>query len=156
MISCTEFIPVYSELFCFLHEKRGKAEVVRFWESLADEFLGNLRTLATEKGLPGCFEYWGRALTEEAADFTMTLDEDEGWFRIDMHKCPSMGMLLNTKHIKPYPHYCEHCAVLYPRILEPLGFRCETGIVDPKAPSCFLRVSLDKTRAARKETKDES
>ena len=150
MISCTEFIPVYSELFCFLHEKGGKEEVVRFWEELADEFLGNLRTLAQEKGLAGCFEYWSRTLTEEAADFTMTLDEDEGWFRIDMHKCPSMGMLLELAHIKPYENYCEHCAVLYPRILEPLGFECESKVTDPGKPSCFIKVTRKKADPARK------
>ena len=146
MISCTEFIPVYSELFRFLEQKGGKAEVVRFWEALSDEFLGNLRDLAKEKGLAGCFEYWAHALTEEAADFTMTLDEEEGWLRIDMHKCPSMGRLMALPHLEPYPDYCEHCAVLYPRVLEPLGFRCECGVIDPEKPSCFLRVSRNKQK----------
>ena len=147
MISCTEFIPVYSELFRFLHEKGGKEEVVRSWEHLSDKFLGNLRDLAREKGLEGCFEYWSHTLTEEAADFTMTLDEDEGWFRIDMHKCPSMGMLLRSTHIKPYEDYCGHCAVLYARVLEPLGFRCESGMVDPSKPSCFITVTREKSES---------
>ena len=57
MISCTEFIPAYSELFKFLHSKGGKAAVVKFWESLSDSFLGQLRDLATKQGLAGCFEY---------------------------------------------------------------------------------------------------
>ncbi|NOZ21670.1 MAG: hypothetical protein GXP25_11365 [Planctomycetes bacterium] len=143
MISCTEFIPFYSELFRFLEEKGGKKEVVRFWEALSDEFLGNLRKLAKEKGLAGCFEYWSHTLTEEAADFTMTLNEDEGWFRIDMHECPSMGMLLRLAHIEPYHAYCEHCMVLYPRVLEPLGFRCEAGMTDPEKPSCFIHITRD-------------
>ncbi len=34
MISCTEFIPAYSELFKFLHERGGREAVVKFWESL--------------------------------------------------------------------------------------------------------------------------
>ena len=85
MISCTEFISAYSELFKFLDAKGGKEEVVKFWESLSDAFLGNLRTLAAKKGLPGCFEYWTHPLTEEAADFKMTLDEKEGVFNIEMH-----------------------------------------------------------------------
>ena len=33
MISCTEFIPVYSELFKYLEEEKGgHDEVVRYWE----------------------------------------------------------------------------------------------------------------------------
>ncbi|MEW6356957.1 MAG: hypothetical protein AB1696_11555 [Planctomycetota bacterium] len=146
MISCTEFIPFYSELFRFLEERGGRGEVVRFWEALSDEFLGNLRDLVKEKGLAGCFEYWSHTLTEEAADFTMTLDEKEGWFRIEMHECPSMGMLLRLKHIEPYHDYCGHCAVLYPRVLEPLGFHCEMGIIDPHKPSCFLHITVAKGR----------
>ena len=34
MISCTEFIPAYSELFTFLENKYGRAEVDNFWEYL--------------------------------------------------------------------------------------------------------------------------
>ena len=73
MISCTEFIPAYSELFKYLQQKAGKQAVVAFWEHLSDAFLDNLRELATKKGLNGCFEYWSHTLAEEAADFRMTL-----------------------------------------------------------------------------------
>ena len=75
MISCTEFIPAYSELFKFLHAAGGKEAVVRFWEHLSDSFLTDLRDLAAAKGVAGCFEYWSHTLTEEAADFRMALDE---------------------------------------------------------------------------------
>ena len=34
MISCTEFIPAYSELFSFLEERHGRDEVDRFWTYL--------------------------------------------------------------------------------------------------------------------------
>lgn len=153
MISCTEFIPFYSELFSFLDRKGGRKAVVRFWEALADAFLGNLRALAAEKGLAGCFEYWGRALSEEAADFTMTLDEQAGRFRIDMHECPSMGMLLRATHLDPYPDYCGHCAVLYPHVLEPLGLRCESAVTDPRKPSCYLEVRSDKAARSKKPTR---
>ncbi|MEN6358419.1 MAG: hypothetical protein ABFD83_15200 [Armatimonadota bacterium] len=122
MISCTEFIPAYSELFKFLHEKGGEQAVNDFWNYLSDNFLGNLKDLATEHGIRGCWLYWTHTLNEEAADFTMTLDEEEGVFSIDMHYCPSKGRLLKLKHIKPYDNYCGHCQVLYKRVLEPLGF----------------------------------
>lgn len=122
MISCTEFIPAYSELFKFLHEKDGEQAINDFWNYLSDNFLGNLKDLVTEHGIRGCWLYWKHTLNEEAADFTMTLDEDKGVFSIDMHYCPSKGRLLEFKHIKPYENYCGHCQVLYKRVLEPLGF----------------------------------
>ena len=122
MISCTGFIPAYSEFFKYLDKRGGKKEVVKFWEHLSDNFLGNLRELAATKGIAGCYEYWSHTLNEEAADFRMTLDEEKGVFTIEMRKCPSKGTLNQLKHVEPYEFYCEHCALLYPSALEPLGF----------------------------------
>ena len=121
MIACTDFIPAYSELFKFLDKQGGKTKVVEFWNYLSDNFLGNLRSLAEQHGLRGCWMYWSRTLNEEAADFTMELDEDKGEYRWEMHRCPSKGRLLELRHMTPYPDYCEHCDVLYRRVLEPLG-----------------------------------
>ena len=140
MISCTEFIPAYSELFKFLHNKDDKESVVKFWASLSDAFLGNLRDLAAKKGLAGCFEYWSHTLSEEAADFKMTLDEENGVFTIEMRHCPSMGLLIAAEHIKPYEFYCEHCDLLYRRVLEPLGFEYDVRLGDCHNPSCKLVV----------------
>ena len=56
MISCTDFIPAYSELFSYLEDKNGKKE-----------------------GIGGCFAYWAGTLNEEAADFTMYLSEQRGF-----------------------------------------------------------------------------
>jgi hypothetical protein len=130
MISCTEFIPAYSELFKYLHAAGGKQAVVRFWESLSDAFLGNLRDRAASRGLAGCYEYWSHSLTEEAADFRMVLDEEQGLFTIEMRHCPSMGRLLEDKEIEPYPAYCEHCDTLYRRVLEPLGFEYDIDLTE--------------------------
>lgn len=121
MIPCTDFIPAYSELFKFLEARSGKTGVVEFWNYLADHFLGNLRDLAARHGLRGCWQYWSRTLNEEAADFTMELDEEAGVLRWEMHRCPSKGRLLEIPHMKPYPDYCRHCDTLYRRVLEPLG-----------------------------------
>jgi predicted ArsR family transcriptional regulator len=137
MISCTEFIPAYNELFAFIEERHGRQELIRFWEELADEFLHNLRDLVAEKGLAGMHEYWTHTLTEEGADQTMTLSEDE--FRIEMHKCPSVAILRQSKHITPFPDYCEHCKVLYRRVIEPFGFKCEVQVHDEG--QCTLRVT---------------
>ena len=122
MISCTEFIPAYSELFKYLHQKGGKQAVVTFWENLSDAFLDDLREAARERGLRGIFEHFSHTLTEEAADFRMTLDEENGVIDCTMRYCPSKGRLNQLEHIEPYEFYCEHCALLYPRALEPLGF----------------------------------
>lgn len=140
MISCTEFIPAYSELFKYLHARDGKDAVVRFWESLSDEFLTNLRDFVAAKGLAGCFEYWSHTLTEEAADFRMTLDEEKGIFEIEMRHCPSRGRLNELKHIEPYEHYCEHCDVLYRRVLEPFGFKYHIDLSTCKEARCKLTV----------------
>lgn len=123
MISCTEFIPAYSELFKFLHQEGGKEAVVKFWENLSDAFLSNLRDLASTKGLAGCFEYWQHTLSEEAADCQLILDEENGIFQLKMLHCPSMGRLIDEKHIEPYEDYCQHCDTLYRRVLEPLGYK---------------------------------
>ena len=148
MISCTEFIPAYNELFKFLDNKGGRKAVIRFLESLSDSFLGNLRDLAEQKCLAGCFEYWSHSLTEEAADFRMSLDEGKGIFEIQMRHCPSMGRLLAEKHIEPYEFYCEHCDTLYRRVLEPLGFDYEIDLSHCKDAKCKLIVSTNCTDEA--------
>jgi hypothetical protein len=122
MIPCTEFIPAYSELFTFLEQKSGPGAVQDFWKYLSDRFLGNLKDLVVANGIRGCWLYWSHTLNEEAADFTMELDEEAGEFSLTMHRCPSKGMLLGETRVKPYHDYCGHCDVLYRRVLEPLGY----------------------------------
>lgn len=114
MISCTEFIPSYSELFTFLEEGLGREEVDRYWNYLfapkAEESLLS-RKIGAE-GIRGCYSYWSYTLNEEAADFTMYLNEKAGWFQLVMHHCPSKGRLLElqeTRGIRPYRDYCLHC-----------------------------------------------
>lgn len=122
MIGCTDFIPAYSELFRTLEKVGGRRAVDDFWLYLSDHFLTNLRDLVVEHGIRGCWLYWSRTLNEEAADFTMELDEEAGQFQITMHHCPSKGRLLELAHVEPYPEYCRHCDLLYRHILEPLGY----------------------------------
>jgi hypothetical protein len=93
MISCAEFIPAYSELFRYLHQRGGPTAVQGFWAYLSDRYLTDLRDLVTTHGLKGCWLYWSRTLNEEAADFVMELDEDAGFFRITMRRCPSKQRL---------------------------------------------------------------
>ncbi len=140
MIPCTEFIPAYSELFKFLEQRGGTAAVEDFWNALSDRFLTNLRGAVVQYGLRGCWLYWKHTLSEEAADFTMELDEEAGLFRIEMHHCPSKGRLLAWKHIEPYHDYCRHCDVLYRRVLEPLGFEYDIDLSRCQEAKCTLTV----------------
>ncbi len=125
MISCTEFIPAYSELFKYLEQRGGPAAVLDFWHFLSDNYLADLKKLAEEQGLHGCWQYWSHTLNEEAADFVMELDEEAGELSVVMAWCPSKGRLLACKEIEPYHDYCGHCKVLYRRVLEPLGIECD-------------------------------
>jgi hypothetical protein len=141
VISCTEFIPAYSELFKFLEARGGVGAVEDFWEYLSDTFLGNLRSAVLQHGLRGCWIYWSHTLNEEAADFSMELDEERGQFRIVMHRCPSMGQLLEFEHVEPYHDYCRHCDVLYRRVLEPLGYEYAIDLSRCKEAQCALTVT---------------
>lgn len=148
MISCTEFIPAYSELFTYLEEKQGREEVSRFWNYLfkpADTGIPLISFLRRE-GIRGCFSYWKGTLNEEAADFTMYLNEKAGWFLNVMHHCPSKGRLLQLQEeigIVPYHDYCLHCD-MYRLAVEQVGLKyiynfngvdhaaCSMLIYDPK------------------------
>lgn len=126
MISCTEFIPSYSELFKFLESRGGYDEVLRYWYYVSDNYVeAVLGELAETKGIMGCWEYWSRALSEEAADFTMTLDPDAQEMRTEMHHCPSKGLLLELEYMQPYHAYCEHCNVIYEPVLNKRGIAQE-------------------------------
>jgi len=92
-------------------------------------------------GIAGCFEYWSHTLTEEAADFRMTLDEEKGVFEITMRHCPSRGRLNELAHITPYHDYCSHCDTLYRRVLEPLGFKYEYDFSNVANATCSLRIT---------------
>lgn len=112
MISCTEFIPAYSTLFTYLEETFGPQEVPNYWDKHFDYKKAPLYGFIQREGLKGCYSYWTGTLNEEAADFTMYLDEEKGYYYLVMHHCPSKGRLLKLKEeigVEPYRHYCLHC-----------------------------------------------
>lgn len=112
MISCTEFIPSYSELFNYLETKFGHDEVARYWTYLFQPEKSALYANLLKSGIRGCYDYWTHTLNEEAADFTMYLNEKRGFFMIKMHQCPSKGRLLKMQAeigVAPYHSYCLHC-----------------------------------------------
>ena len=147
MISCTEFIPAYSELFKYLERKGGREAVVAFWEYLSDSFLADLRSLVQEHGLRGCWMYWSRTLNEEAADFALELDEEAGEFTLTMHHCPSKARLTALAHMAPYPDYCLHCDVLYRRVVEPLGFEYAVDLSESGESRCRITIRRRPTAA---------
>lgn len=148
MISCTEFIACYSELFSFLDEKYGREEVTAFWKYLFEPDGKGIPLIrfVQEEGIRGCYTYWAGTLNEEAADFSMYLNEKRGFFKIVMHRCPSKGRLLELKEqigITPYHSYCLHCDS-YRSAVEKVGLKyvydfsgvdhaaCSMLIYDPK------------------------
>ena len=81
MISCTEFIPLYSEFFTFLEARGGHDAVLRYWYHISDTSIGdktNPNSLISkcEKfgGFDGALAYWGHTLSEEACDVYKVVD----------------------------------------------------------------------------------
>lgn len=142
MISCTEFVPLYSELFQYIEDREGKEGVVKYWEYISDNYVAPRLGAEVEKnGMQGCWEYWSKSLNEEAADFTMTYDPDAKEFVIDMHHCPSKGMLDSFDHFEPYSDYCGHCDLLYARVLEKYGIKFTCTVSDTKSATCVCRAA---------------
>ncbi len=145
MLSCTEFIPLYSELFKYIEEKADHDAVVRYWEHISKEYVEpRLGELAAEKGISACWEYWSKTLNEEAADFTMTYDEEEQVYELKMHYCPSKGRLLSMKHIEPYHDYCGHCAALYAPVLARFGIKNEEDYSETDQAKCGAKYFIPK------------
>ena len=128
MISCTEFIPAYSELFTYLDGLGGDEAV-------------------EAEGVKGCYTYFSKNLNEEAADFTMTYDEDTDTYECVMHHCPSMGRLLEYKQLVPYRNYCGHCSWIYAGVLEKMGYHYEMDISHADEARCIERVTRKEKQA---------
>lgn len=143
MISCTEFIPLYSEFFKFLEEKGGHDEVVKYWHHISDNGLGNkndphslISFLEKYGGLEGGIKYWEHTLTEEACDCLKIYDYNKGYYYENMRHCPSRGMLNELKHVEPYYDYCEHCNVIYQRVLDKYDMVLEVDMSNVDKAQC--------------------
>ena len=149
MISCTEFIPSYSELFTYLEENYGRKEVDNFWEYLFKPTGDGIPLINFVKaeGIRGCFNYWKGTLSEEAADVTLYLNEKAGWFRCAMHRCPSKGRLLKLADeigITPYHHYCLHCDS-YRAAIEKVGLNYVYDFTGMDHAACSILITDPKT-----------
>lgn len=140
MISCTEFILSYSELFTYLEKHYGRGEVDNFWEYLFEPTGDGIPLInfVKKEGIRGCFSYWKGTLSEEASDVTMYLNEKAGWCMIRMHHCPSKGRLLKMKEeigIEPYHDYCFHCDH-YRAAIEEVGLNYTFNFMGIENASC--------------------
>ncbi len=132
MISCTEFIPLYSEFFKYLDKRGGHDAVMQYWYYISDYSIGdktNPNSLASfiERDGPflGAVHYWDHTLTEEACDLVKIVDEKNQVMWDHMRHCPSRGMLNALQHVEPYYDYCGHCNVIYARVLNKYGMEYE-------------------------------
>ena len=144
MISCTEFIPAYSELFSYLDEKYGRAEVDAFWDYLFEPTGDGIPLInfVKKEGIRGCYSYWAGTLNEEAASFTMYFNEKRGYYQEVMHKCPSKGRLLALKDeigIEPYKDYCLHCDC-YRAAIEKVGLKYIYNFAGTDHASCSMLI----------------
>lgn len=144
MISCTEFTPCYSELFKFLDKQGGYDEVKKFWKYLFEPTGSGIPLInyVKKEGIRGCFSYWAGTLNEEAADFTMYLNEKAGWFLNVMHVCPSKGRLLQLQKeigFVPYDNYCFHCDS-YRSATEKVGLKYIYNFVGIDHAACSMLI----------------
>ena len=141
MVSCTEFVYAYSEIFRFIENKDGYEAVQKYWERISDDSIQSTLGKAVDEagGIKGCYDYWSHTLNEEAADFRMEYDDEKKTFSIEMRNCPSRGRL-NESGKDYYPRYCEHCDLLYRRVLEPRGMKYDYDFSGVDHARCKLMV----------------
>lgn len=138
MISCTEFIWVYNELFRFIERRSGMDGLHELWQGISSDFLWNLRDYVHEDGLKGMHRYWSHTLGEEGGRSQMTLYDDT--FVIDMHDCPSSKLIHQSGRVEPYEKYCEHCVWLYPPLLRRFGYEVDYDIISCEKGRCRMTV----------------
>ena len=143
MISCTEFIPAYSELFKFIDKKSGRQAVYDYWNWLFQPEKSPLNEHLERAGIRGCWDYWTVIHIEEACDNTQVFDEQAGWHISCMHSCPSKGRFDKLGYLEPFDEYCKHCdgyewSLKKHGLVQYNDFRgddhacCRTLIIDPK------------------------
>jgi len=137
MIPAKEFILVYNELFKFIEKKYSKENVIKLWEFISDKFLTDFDQLIKDKGILGIVEYSAHTLTEEGAEFTMSVRPY--YFENFIEKCPSIK-IMNKRKVKKYPQYCEHCIILYKKIIEKYGFTYKIQFIDREKGKCKIKI----------------
>ena len=144
MISCTEFVPLYSDFFTYLDDFGGHAEVEKYWAYVSEHRLGDknnplaLISFLEREDDPfvGARKYWGHTLKEEKTDKESLVDLERGFSYSHMRRCPSKGKLIECKHITPYYDYCGHCEAIFRPLLARYGLGYEMDLTDCAKAEC--------------------
>ncbi|HHW31692.1 MAG TPA: hypothetical protein GXX20_08495 [Clostridiaceae bacterium] len=137
-----DFIVVYNETFKYIYEKDGPHYVKALWRAISENYCKHLDKLIREKGLDGMLEYWGGALEEEKADYTVKIENDV--FCMDMHACPSIAELKsrNREIFGGELNYCMHCPHLYPPVARKHGYEMNYNIEYDENGNCTGRCHM--------------
>ena len=123
MIGVYDFCGHYDWTFEWLRAQGGEELVRQYWdEAIRRDSQRHASELIRKQGFAGMAEYWGHTLKDEGAGYQTTAGE--GVFRIDMHECPSKGLLLRNG-LAAYHDYCEHCMGWIGPMLEEAGFTAD-------------------------------
>ncbi|MCL4217115.1 MAG: hypothetical protein KJ052_08955 [Candidatus Hydrogenedentes bacterium] len=120
MIGVQDFCGHYDWTFEYIRVTHGKDALQRYWsEAIAFDSQRHAYDLFRNKGIEGMAEYWGHTLEMEEAGYAITRTDQA--FRIDMHKCPSKGYLLDHNP-EAHEDYCAHCMGWIGPVAEKAGF----------------------------------
>lgn len=120
MIGVQDFCGHYDWTFQYLLETYGEETLEAYWaEAIAFDSQRHAYDLIREKGFEGMEEYWGHTLELEEAGYALT--RTENLFRIDMHRCPSKGFLLEHG-LEAHSDYCSHCMGWIAPVAQKAGF----------------------------------
>jgi len=139
MISCMDTIYAYNEFFLFLQERHGREAVEEFFEYVADISFQDARREIPGKGIDAVYKYLYNAWTGEGD--VLDFECDETSVTITVHNCSSIRKLRKAKHIKRYHNYCGHCAPMYTKLFDELGFDFEIVNTNPELGMCRIKVS---------------
>jgi len=129
LISCIEFVPIYSEFFKFLDERHGKQAVIDFWVAFSDKYLKPMRALIEEKGLSGIEEYWNRTLSESGGKYDIKKTEDG--IVLDILNCPTIGVFRKEfSYLEPYTDYCDHNEHIFGTMIKDCGYSFKHEVLD--------------------------
>ncbi len=144
MISCTEFVPLYSDFFKHLDKIGGHAEVEKYWAYVSEHRLGDknnpltLISFLERAEIPffGARDYWGLTLAEEKSDYVTAVDMEKHFSSSHMRRCPSKGKLLEITHNEPYYDYCGHCEAIFKPLLAKYGLTYEMDLTHCDRAEC--------------------
>ena len=102
MISCTEFIPLYSEFFKFLEKRGGHDEVMKYWIHISDTGIGdvtNPNSLAYKCEKLGGFEEYDTLLKEMKEIYKENQRDREVFLKTLEMQAGQIGQLIDCSHL---------------------------------------------------------